>query len=305
MTKSGTGHSNNPMTTNTDQPPHLATRTSPRQRPWPSALTMALMLAHLPLLAFPPAPHHLIYGLVRDEYGNPLATDKAEIILETTGRVAVRARLLPGLGPGENYQLAVPMDSGITRDLYQPTALQPSVSFRLKVRIGSVTYLPIEMATDFSKLGQPGQKTRLNLTLGEDADGDGIPDAWERVLLAQQGQGGSLSDIRPDDDSDGDGLSNLSEYISGSYAFDPKDGFTLKAVDFGSQGALLEFLAIRGRTYTIYGTPDFSEWKPMEFTVPAEADQTPRRYYQATDVRPMRVAVVGESSMRFFKLMVE
>jgi hypothetical protein len=43
------------------------------------------------------------------------------------------------------------------------------------------------MKGDLSKLGEPGKRTHLDLTLGEDLDGDGIPDAWERALLAALG----------------------------------------------------------------------------------------------------------------------
>ena len=32
---------------------------------------------------FPPAPHHVIYGLVRNEYGEPLSMSGAQIIFET------------------------------------------------------------------------------------------------------------------------------------------------------------------------------------------------------------------------------
>ena len=52
-------------------------------------------------------------------------------------------------------------------------------SFRLKVKIGSVTYLPIEMKLS-KALGQAAQSTRLDLTLGEDSDNDGLPEAPER-----------------------------------------------------------------------------------------------------------------------------
>ena len=40
-------------------------------------------------------------------------------------------------------------------------------------------------------------------------------------------QGGTLANIRPGDDLDGDGISNYNEYLTGTYAFDPTDGFFL------------------------------------------------------------------------------
>ena len=162
-------------------------------------------------LAYPPAPHHLLNGMVRDELGNPLTIESAEIIFEAASGVRIQSQVSPGLKPGLNYELEVPLDSGITQDLYKPTALHPTAPFKIWVIVDGMVYLPIEMRGDFSQLGLPSETTRLDLTLGEDADGDGLPDAWERALLAQSG--GDLSGVKPDDDFDGDGLSNLDEYI--------------------------------------------------------------------------------------------
>ena len=52
-------------------------------------------------------------------------------------------------------------------------------------------------------------------TLAEDEDADGLPDTWENRFFFEEAAG-------PDDDPDGDGLSNLAEYQAGSH---PKDFF--------------------------------------------------------------------------------
>src|SRR3954464_7355414 len=129
------------------------------------ALLMAIAcLLGTTVSAFPPAPHHLIYGLVRDEFGNPISDPTAEVILETASGVQIKSKVVPGLDLGVNYQLAVPIDAGLTSDAYKPTALKPLVGFRIKVKIAETTYLPIEMTGDYSHLGKPAQKTHLNLT---------------------------------------------------------------------------------------------------------------------------------------------
>jgi hypothetical protein len=110
----------------------------------------------------------------------------------------------PDIQPGENYRLIVPMDSLSAIDPYKPTALHPLVGFRLKVRIGETVYVPIEMAGNLSTLGQPAGETLANLTLGVDSDGDGIPDAWENLLIQMLGGGLTLASITPDGDNDGD-----------------------------------------------------------------------------------------------------
>jgi hypothetical protein len=243
--------------------------------------------------------------LVRNEWGDPINVAGAQVILETTNGPGVTTTLSPGVEPGANYQLIVPMDSAIAPDLYKPTALKAAFPFRLKVKIGQVTYLPIEMAVSYSQIGQPAQSTRLDLTLGEDTDGDGLPDAWERALIAALGGNLTLADIRPNDDLDGDGISNLNEYLAGTYAFDPTDGFTLNLVGLSGTGSLLQFLAIRGRTYSIEASTDLQQWAPVQFRLPADgASATLRDNYLASDVRLLQVEVpfqLGGKPYRFFK----
>ena len=253
--------------------------------------------------AYPPAPHHLFYGMVRDEFGTPINDPNAVIILVTAGGARIKTQIVPGLEPGVNYRLAVPMDSGITSDLYKPTALKPFVPFMIQVVIAGVTNLPIEMTGNLSQMGQPGKRTLLNLTLGEDLNGDGLPDAWQRLINAD------LSKVTPNGDSDKDGLTNLQEYLAGTYAFDPKDGFSLTIVGFNSGAPLFEFLAIRGRTYTLHGSPDLKTWTAQSFSIPADgATASIRNNYFADTVRKLQIQAAtpaGDTPPRFFRLMVQ
>src|SRR5688572_15996601 len=268
-----------------------------------SKLALSFVLVVTLSHAFPPAPHHLFYGMIRDEYGNPIQGDNVEVLLETSAGLKLRASLNDALEPGINYRLPVPMDAGVTSDLYKATALRPTVPFKIKVKIGQMTFLPIEMVADFSRLGQPGQRTFLNLTLGEDADGDGIPDAWERALLQMSGNTGTLSDIRPGDDTDGDGLSNIDEYLAGSYAFDPENGFGLEIVDYNGDAPTLEFTVVRGRTYIVEGSDDLRSWTPVSFQEIGGAGS--QSLYRATDVRLLQIQVAAEPGGRapnFYRL---
>jgi len=257
-------------------------------------------------LGFPPAPHHTLYGLVRNQWGDPVTISPSDVFLETPSGVQLRTSMVTGLEPGVNYRLEVPMDSGTAPDLYLPTALRPFFQYRLKVVIGQTTYLPIEMVGNFSQIGRPSEKTRLDLTLGVDSDGDGLPDAWEQQLIAIYG--GTLASIRPGDDSDGDGISNLDEYLAGTYAFDPTDGFALAITGVNAGVSSLEFLALRGRNYTIQASPDFRVWNTVSFRLPSDAAQTPlRNNYQATDVRNLRVNVPSQPGVtnRYFRALVQ
>ena len=258
-------------------------------------------------LAFPPAPFHRVTGMVRNEMGDPLNMTNAVVLMETQTGVRVKTSVVPNLGPGRNYALSVPMDAGVTPDNYKATALRTMASFRMKVVIGGVTYLPLETAVNTASLGRPAAVTTLDLTLGEDSDGDGLPDAWERALLEMLGRGGTLRDIRPGDDSDGDGISNLNEYRAGTYAFDPQDGFRLDVVGTRDERMVLEFLAIPGRRYEFVSGGDLTSWKPIRFRLPTDpADSANRTEWMATKTQLIRVEAIpsGEEGQAFFKAVV-
>ena len=257
------------------------------------------------LQAYPPVPDHLFFGVVRDEMGNPLSDTTIEIILETSSGTRITTNLKPGSAPGMNYCIIVPMDLGITDELYKATALRPTVPFTMKVKMGKTTYLPIEMKADFRKLGQPGQRTRMDLTLGEDANGNGLPDAWERAYLAQYGG----KDLKPGDHANGNNLSVMEQYIAGTYELKDPDGFNLKILRWQGSAAQLEFLAISGRTYSIQGSVDLQEWKPVSFRFSSDTvEGAAGNYYYAADTRLVKVdALTPDAStpMKFFKLMVQ
>lgn len=255
-----------------------AKQSGARSARWLPVLLCSFILhtASFILTAYPPAPFHLFYGMLRDEYGTPISSG-AEVILETSSGVQVKTVVNPGIETGANYRLEVPMDTGLLAAPYQPSALQPTVPFRIKVRVGGVTYLPIEMKGDYAQLGQPGQRTRLNLTLGEDSNGDGLPDAWQRLINSD------LTKVKPTGDA-GNGLNYLQTYYAGTYAIDPKAGFSLSIVGFTKGAALLEFVAVNGRSYTLLGSTDLKTWKMVPFRVPAEGATTAARENYQTDV---------------------
>jgi hypothetical protein len=79
-----------------------------------------------------------------------------------------------------------------------------------------------------------------------DNDRDGISDSWERLY--------GLSTNSVDDagsDLDGDGMSNLAEYIAGTIPVDPLSYLRLDAQLLDSSQVALRFLAVSNRTYRV------------------------------------------------------
>jgi hypothetical protein len=257
--------------------------------------------------AFPPAPHHTLYGVVKNEQGTPLSTGDAIVILSGPDGEVIRGPVDTSVGRGLNYALRVPTDGARTSNLYTPTAMLPASPFTIRVVIGTQSYLPIQMQGALPVLGEIAGSTRLNLTLGVDSDGDGLPDSWERDLIDFDNDDGlgSLADVKPGDDSDGDGMSNLSEYIAGTYAFDRSDSLKLEVKKITEGVARLEFVTLPGRTYRIKSSRDFETWLDQPFSTQATGENS-AAHLRGDEVTALSVYVeVGESKDTFFKLHVE
>jgi hypothetical protein len=77
-----------------------------------------------------------------------------------------------------------------------------------------------------------------------DSDGDGLPDAWEMAwfgTLTRNGAG----------DYDGDGMTDLQEYLAGTNPTDRNSFLKIDSVDVGGGAARVHFTAAAGRTYSI------------------------------------------------------
>jgi hypothetical protein len=272
------------------------------------ALLGGCMLLLSPLIhAFPPAPYHQIKGMVRTALGEPLYVEGATVVFESAAGISIQGYIAENPEPGINYQLRIPMDAGLTEDAYKATALQPWVPFTMKVVVGGLTYLPMEMNGNLARLGEPTGISLINLTLGVDLDGDGLPDEWELLLAKSLGGDLGIADILPGDDPDADGINNLAEYRAGTYAYDPEDGFRLNMVLADGGSSLLEFMAIRGHRYSLYTSTDLEDWVPAGFLIPAKADGlNVYESYLADDVGIVRVQVVtpeGEPVPQYFKVL--
>ncbi|MDP1580669.1 MAG: hypothetical protein Q8M02_10340 [Candidatus Didemnitutus sp.] len=219
-------------------------------------------------LAFPPAPFFTLFGTVRDEQGQTLRVDGAVVVFYRNGVEVLRQTIVERVESDQNYQIRLRMDmqrAGTIR--YSDIATASGTSFSLAVLIHNIPYYPIEMSVSRT-VGSPGERVRLDLTLGIDSDGDGIPDAWEQSQLFAAGimpgpNGWDLSQIDRNGDFDGDGVSNWAEYIAGTFATDPTDYLSLRIVEKSSAVVRLRFFSIFGKVYSLEASTDLQNWAPV------------------------------------------
>lgn len=254
---------------------------------------------------FPPAPHHELYGMVRDEQGNPLGSGAIVTLLGEAGKILSGEIDLANV-PGVNYTLKIPMDGGTLSGLYQASAMLPAMPFTIKVTIANVDYVPIEVQGGMLQMGDPGQRTKLDLTLGVDSDGDGLPDAWEENVIGAIAGLDDLSDVTPDGDADGDGVSNRIEYIAGTYAFDRRAVFSFEILGVENGLARLRFLAVKGRTYRLFAGVSGDDFQSVSFSLSADGSEG-SKIYRANSIHFQDVYVPADvvGGKQLFRLYVD
>ena len=119
--------------------------------------------------------------------------------------------------------------------------------------------------------------TTTVIAAGADTDGDGIPDAWERLYT------GNLTTMNGTTDTDGDGISDIKEYTADTNPTDPSDRLQITALVPPRQLVVnglfitdLTWTSKPSRKYTNRDQPDlFSLWDaPLSNIVPSAAAVT-------------------------------
>jgi hypothetical protein len=264
----------------------------------------------LGLQAFPPAPYYTLYGLVRNQVGQVLDVDGAVLIL-LKDDVEVGRTPITSPQVDQNYELKVRIDTNRPgTPLYTKNAVGAGGLFSLVVEMNGAFFYPIEVSGDLNA-GIGADRTRLDLNLGLDSDGDGLPDAWEQWQLYQAGLFPNGLGVWPidlidhDGDFDGDGTNNYFEYVAGTFAGDAMESFTLAIKEKTASRVRFEFYGITGKTYRIERSADLGAdgWTPLPFTVGAPgAGET---VYQASSVGVLSAFVIPDSDTKeFYRLTV-
>jgi hypothetical protein len=271
-----------------------------------SMAALAVFLCLPSARGFPPAPEVLVYGLVKDQYGNPIANTSDKVILQTPSGQQIVTAIQPNFAIGINYALQVPMDSGISPPLYTINVLTNAQPYTLYVVDGGVTNLPIEMVAAPFPMAPPSHLVLKNLTLGTDANHDGIPDAWELAFLQSLGLNIALTNINPNAIYTPDGRTLYQEYLLGNYPYNANP-FAITLVSQHAGSAVIAFTAAAGRTYSVYGSPDLKTWTLLSFSVPAISAQVVNSYFSG-QIQPLQIQTVQPSNIppvQFFRLSLQ
>jgi hypothetical protein len=237
------------------------------------SLLLMLVSVCLPIQAFPPAPYYTLYGMVRDQVGQSITAQGASLILLKDGQEISRTSIDSSRRLDQNYELTISLDHARSGTLaYKPNVLTPQSQFSLVVEMDGALFYPIEVNGSLTA-GKGGERVRLDLNLGEDLDGDGLPDIWEQWQLYLAGyypdENGNwpIHLITRDGDFDSDGFSNWLEYLAGTYATDASETFALNIKEKTSAFTRLEFYGITGKTYTIERSTDMTTWSRVGFSI--------------------------------------
>ncbi|BCX47404.1 hypothetical protein HAHE_13120 [Haloferula helveola] len=237
------------------------------------------VLAASTAAAFPPAPYDTIYGVVRDQVGKTIVAEGAELVLLKGADEVERVPIMADAWVDRNYELKIKIDANRPQTrIYNLAALPAQGLFSLAVDMNGSRFYPIETSAGLFSTGQGGEQRRLDLNLGLDSDGDGIPDVWEQWQLYQAGyspgeNGWDLSLIDRDGDFDSDGSSNWTEYVAGTFAGDATERFDMEVREKADSFVRFEFFAITGKTYTIERSQDGQVWTEVPFGLSPSADR--------------------------------
>jgi len=258
-----------------------------------------------------PMPPVVTYGLMRDEFGAPLTDDAGALarLVKASGGDTLYAQgvIAANVYRGMNYRLSLEIDSkGPVRS--RAVTVGTSMTVKLLVDDGEQPLAPSPTWTT-PKAGTPQRK---DYTIGVDTDGDGIPDDWELWMMALNLDADALdrSDeeliraFRPDGDEDGDGMSNLAEFLAGTDPFDETLTFGIKGLErVSADVAALSFSTVRGRMYRVLVTDRADgAWSSVATAAAPDAAFAYEAYEGNNDTITVYVDAALASGSVFFKV---
>lgn len=264
-----------------------------------------------PTIAVPQSPV-ITRGIIRDEYGTPLARrDGARLELvkrdQPSGRVYAACDVGDYGYVGMNYRLSLEIDSA------GPVRERAVVKGTPMMIVATLDGEKVELSpTPVFAAPKQGTCQRIDYTLGADEDGDGLPDDWEWWVLLLAGldcDEEAIAAFSPDDDPDGDGMSNRAEFLAGTDPFNETDLFSITGCERVGSGeesrTAITFTTVLGRSYRVLMSETLRQpaWSPVASAKTADGELSyavyPGTGYEMTVYVPDAIGNV------FFKVSAE
>lgn len=218
-----------------------------------------------------PRPTVVYYGMAKDRYGYPYQSG-AEVYFKSGSNIVASYTITGVFAPSVNFKLRVEIDDG-TGSNYVSNAVREGDPLNLFVKVNGVERPFMQSNTLFA--GNAGDAIAVYITTSTDIDNDGLPDDWESLALANSGGVvNNISQITPEGDLDGDGVSNMEEYLAGTFAFLDFDYFSITSLGkTANNKRKFSFLTAPGMMYQFQVTHavDSYQWTPVPFSV-SESD---------------------------------
>ena len=206
-------------------------------------LPTATAFADDPSVALPP---FVLTGRVVDYDGAGLKS--AEVRVRKGSLLLARSAVGSfGEDTSANYSVAVPMaNKEVT------TAAKAGDLLSIEIDTGSSVYTDTNLNVSAAS---PGRTIKLNLKAASVTNGKGVADQYLRdIRFDLEDMGLSMEDYDPNADYDGDGVSNYTEYLAGTDAFNAADAglriLSWRAVEGNDNVMEATFLPGRGRAYS-------------------------------------------------------
>jgi hypothetical protein len=210
-------------------------------RPWPTLATVLTLAALVTLVTVPPPaaeeisePDNILYGTIVIGT-NTVTAARSDVVVEArrtpAGPAVASYRMGTNPGLGSFYLLRVPVEA------FGPVA-HANASLA-----GETLYIVLRDASGVQgeaayTIPERGAAHRVNFGVAvPDSDGNGLPDVWEIARLGGTGQ-------NPNADVDGDGQSNMKEWIAGTDPADRNDAFRVTIQETSGQ-IEVAFVALR------------------------------------------------------------
>jgi hypothetical protein len=201
--------------------------------------------------------------------------DDAQVVAKLNGtNVVDRCNLVSGAYPATNYRLLIPLS-----ETPQPGRAQAGDDISFEVYYDGAVHAVMD-AELLPKVGHPATYINVNMVVGTDSNTNGLPDEYEALLEPYYMLYNNLTNLTANHDFDGDGFSNLQEFLAGTV---PVIGGDYPAINgWTSMPAgwfAFTFLSAPGRTYTIQGADpnDALDWSAEVFS--RFADEEPSEMF--------------------------